>query len=55
MPVVVLPYHPDDHLPELAAGLPPDAAVTTVSDALPGGDVWPRLAALSEPLADLTA
>ena len=55
MAVVFLPYHLGDHLPELAAELPPGAAVTTVSPGPPGGDVWPRLAALSEPLADLTA
>jgi arginase len=42
--VIYLPYHLDEHLPNLNVPLPAD--VTEFSTALPEADVWTRLAAL---------
>ena len=50
MSTILVPYHLDEHLPELNIPVPgPHSVVRT---GLPGGDVWTRLAALYEQVAE---
>jgi arginase len=52
MPVILVPYHLDEYVPDLAVPLPADRDVTTVVAALPEGDVWTRMGSLYEKVAD---
>jgi arginase len=52
MSVIQVPYHLDEHLPDLDVPLPPDVVITPD---LPAGDVWDRLSALYAPLAAAVA
>lgn len=49
MTILHVPYHLDDHLPDLDLPLPADAVIRAD---LPAGDVWARLAALYRLVAD---
>jgi arginase len=51
MPIVFVPYHLDEYLPDLDLSLPADREVTTVVAALPEGDVWRRIGSLYETVA----
>ena len=51
MSTILTPYHLDQHLPGLRASLPPDADLATVTEHLPEGDIWARLAPLYESVA----
>ena len=64
MAVVLFPYHLDEHLPDLAAELPPGLAYSCPEQAGTGSehehappreDIWHRLSALYEALADAVA
>ncbi len=55
MPIVLVPYHLDEFLPNLNAPLPAGHDLTAVVEELPEGDVWFRLAALYQPVADTVA
>ena len=46
MSVIYLPFHLDEHLPNLNVPLPADVDVTEFSTALPEADVWTRLSTL---------
>lgn len=46
---ILLPYHLDEHVPELQVPLRPEL---TVERELPEGDAWARMAALYRPLAE---
>ncbi|MFB9234890.1 arginase family protein [Plantactinospora siamensis] len=52
---LVVPYHLDEHLPDLDLLLPPGAAAETVTVELPEGDPWDRMARLHDRVADLVA
>src|SRR5215475_5755116 len=52
MSVIQVPYHLDEHLPDLDVPLPPDTVITAD---LPAGDVWGRLSALYSGLAAAVA
>jgi arginase len=52
MPVILVPYHLDEYVPDLDVPLPADRDVTTVVAALPDGDVWTRMRPLYERVAD---
>jgi arginase len=43
VPVILVPYHLDEHRPGLDCPLEPDVVTTA---ALPAGDVWERLGTL---------
>lgn len=51
VPVIVLPYHQDERLSELAIRLPAGVESLTVDPALPAADQWTRLAVLHDALA----
>jgi arginase len=51
MSVIVVPYHLDEHLPELDLPLPEGARPTVLTAVLPDADTWTRLATLYEPVA----
>ncbi|MEV2276772.1 arginase family protein [Nocardiopsis sp. NPDC049922] len=53
MTILCAPYHLDEHLPDLRPPLP-DAPETVTVD-LPDGDVWSRMAALHEVVAERVA
>jgi arginase len=50
---ILVPYHLDEHLPDLDVPFPEGATVVTAD--LPEGDTWARLAALYEPVAAAVA
>ncbi|GHG48102.1 MULTISPECIES: arginase family protein [Amycolatopsis] len=52
---IVVPYHQDERLPGSSIPLPGAAAVETVDASLPEGDVWTRLVALFDVVADLVS
>lgn len=52
VPVIFVPYHLDEYLPDLDVPVPPGRDVTTVVAALPEGDVWHRIGSLYERVAD---
>ncbi|MGH8882145.1 MAG: arginase family protein [Stackebrandtia sp.] len=54
MPIVYVPYHLDEYLPDLDVPLPSDAAATELNAELPEGDVWSRLVSLYGQIADVT-
>jgi arginase len=49
--IIYVPYHLDEHLPDLDAPLPPGAAIDELAADLPEADVWSRLAALYDVVA----
>jgi arginase len=49
---ILVPYHLDEHLPDLDVPVGPD---TTVTAALPDGGAWPRMARLYESVAATVA
>lgn len=51
-PHILVPYHLDEHLPDIEAPLTPD---TTVVAELPPGDPWQRMAVLHEQVAATVA
>jgi arginase len=51
MPIVLVPYHLDEHLPDLTITFPPGTDVTTVVATLPPGGPWTRMAALYDAVA----
>ena len=51
-PRILVPYHLDEHLPDIEAPLTPDA---TVVAELPPGDAWQRMAVLYEQVATTVA
>ncbi len=51
MAVVLVPFHLDEHLPELGDALPPGIDVVTVVPVLPGSGEWERYGALHEAVA----
>jgi arginase len=54
--IIYVPYHLEEHLPDLNAPLPEDLAVTEVSARLrPEDDVWARLCVIYEAVADAVA
>jgi arginase len=53
--IILVPYHLDEHLPELNVPFPPDADVTTVVTPLPDGDPWSRMAVLHDAVASEVA
>jgi arginase len=61
MRIIYVPYHLDEHLPDLdlplppLPPLPPDREVSTVVEALPEGDVWTRLGGLYTAVATAVA
>jgi arginase len=55
MAIIHVPYHLDEHLPDLRIPLPDDTAIHEVTAELPAGDVWPRLVALYDRVADAVA
>jgi arginase len=52
MPVIYIPYHLDGHLPDLNLPVPSDSTDFTAT--LPDADVWTRMAALYDAVADIT-
>lgn len=54
-PVVVLPFHQDDHLGVENLAVPADRPVTVVEPSLPGTDRWRRLVTLYDRMADQVA
>ncbi len=52
---IFVPYHQDERLPDSSIPLPGRADVETVEVALPEGDVWTRLVALFDTVADRVA
>lgn len=52
---ILVPYHQDERLPDGRIPLPESAVVETVEVDLPEGDVWTRLVALFDPVADRVA
>jgi arginase len=55
MNVISVPYHQDERLPADVLPLPSAAGVTTVDPDLPEGDIWHRLGALYDLVADRVA
>jgi len=55
MAIIHVPYHLDEHLPDLRIPIPDDAAIDEVTAELPAGDVWPRLVSLYDRVADAVA
>jgi arginase len=55
VPVVYVPYHLDEHLPDLDLPRPAAGPVTELTVDLPGTDVWPRLATLYDAVAGAVA
>jgi arginase len=49
--VIRVPYHLDEHTPELDMPVPDGVDVTTVAGELPDADVWTRLSTLYVPVA----
>jgi arginase len=49
---ILVPYHLDEHLPDLDVPVAPE---TTVTAALPDGGPWPRMAHLYESVAAAVA
>ncbi|WP_086837737.1 arginase family protein [Amycolatopsis kentuckyensis] len=49
---IVVPYHQDERLPDSSIPLPGAAVIETVEATLPDGDVWTRLVALFDVVAD---
>lgn len=54
-PTVFVPYHQDERIPERSIRLPAGGEVITVTEDLPEGDVWQRLAALYGSVAGAVA
>ncbi|WP_242614320.1 arginase family protein [Actinomadura roseirufa] len=54
MTITLVPYHQDERLPDASFPLP-SADVVTITRDFPEGDIWTRLAALYEPVADEVA
>jgi len=52
MTVIGVPYHLDEHVPDLDVPLEPDAVVTA---GLPAGDPWERMTVLQSAVADAVA
>ncbi|WP_142048687.1 arginase family protein [Pseudonocardia kunmingensis] len=52
MTVIAVPFHLDEHLPDLELPLTPDR---TVAPALPGGTLWERAAVVAEEVAAAVA
>ncbi|HCT77464.1 MAG TPA: arginase [Micromonosporaceae bacterium] len=50
-----MPYHLDEHLPDLKVPLPSGADVTELTVELPDADVWSRLVRLYDSVADAVA
>lgn len=55
MTILRVPYHQDERLPERAIPLPGSLGAETIEATLPDGDVWPRLVALYDAVADRVA
>ncbi|WP_312881491.1 arginase family protein [Actinomadura alba] len=55
MSIILVPYHLDEHLPDLDIPLPSGDDVTTVTATLPEADTWTRLGRLYEPVAEAVA
>jgi arginase len=51
VPIIHVPYHLDEHVPDLNVPLPTDADVIEVSVELPGADIWSRLGRLYDSVA----
>jgi arginase len=49
---IVVPYHQDERLPDSSIPLSEEAFIETVEATLPDGDVWARLVALFDVVAD---
>ena len=50
--IISVPYHLDEHLPDLVAPLLPDADAIELAVELPREEVWPRLGRLYDAVAD---
>ncbi|MEV0647867.1 arginase family protein [Phytomonospora sp. NPDC050363] len=55
MPTVLVPYHLDEHLPDLRVSLPDGTEPIVVAPELGEGDVWSRLADVAVPTAEAVA
>ncbi len=53
--IFLVPYHQDERLPEGAIPLAAALGAETIEVTLPDGDVWPRLVALYDPVANRVA
>ncbi|MGW3963967.1 arginase family protein [Amycolatopsis sp. NPDC005003] len=53
--IILVPYHQDKRLPDSSIPLPGSAVVETVDVTLPEGDIWTRLVALFDLVADRVA
>ncbi|MEV6871717.1 arginase family protein [Amycolatopsis sp. NPDC051128] len=53
--IIVVPYHQDERLPDSSIPLPGSAVIETVEATLPEGDIWTRLVALFDLVADRVA
>ncbi len=49
---IVVPYHQDERLPDSSIPPPRSAVIETVEATLPEGDIWTRLVALFDTVAD---
>ncbi|MCC3764652.1 arginase family protein [Glycomyces sp. TRM65418] len=55
MALIHVPYHLDEHLPDLGIPVPDGVAIDEVTVALPPGEVWPRLVRLYDGVAEAVA
>jgi arginase len=55
MTVLHIPYHLDEHLPDLGIPLPAGADIDEVTADLPDADVWGRLVSLYDQVAEVVA
>ncbi|MEV4642225.1 arginase family protein [Actinoplanes sp. NPDC049548] len=55
MALIVVPYHQDERLPAALLPLPAGRPATVVDPELPPGDLWTRVAALDEEVAQAVA